>query len=153
MCTKWLINSATIVGLDQLTKYLSVRYLSFNQDFPVLPGFDLTLRHNTGAAFSFLANASGWQRWFFILLALTMSVIIYFWLRRLSPQAKQEGFALSLILGGALGNFIDRLVHGYVIDFILLHYERWEWPAFNIADSAICIGAILLLPSLWKKSP
>ena len=147
----WLANAVAIIGLDQLTKYLSVRYLSFNQELSLLPGCDLTLRHNTGAAFSLLADASGWQRWFFVLLAITMSVIICIWLKRLPSDAKQEGFALSLILGGALGNLIDRLIHGYVIDFILLHYQKWQWPAFNVADTAICVGAVLLIPLLLKN--
>ncbi len=153
----WLLNAGFVMGLDQLTKYLSTRYLMLNDQISIFPGLDLTLRHNTGAAFSFLANASGWQRWFFIGLALLMSTIIYVWLGRLYSceryvtRAKQEGFALSLILGGAIGNVIDRLMHGYVIDFILLYYEKWQWPAFNLADSAICVGAILLFPVLFKK--
>jgi len=148
----WLASSAWVIGLDQFTKYLSIRYLTFDQEVSVLPGFALTLRHNTGAAFSFLASASGWQRWFFILLALVMSTIMFIWLGRLSEHAKQESFALSLILGGALGNLIDRLIHGYVVDFILLYYQKWQWPAFNVADTAICIGTILLIPILCKKN-
>ncbi len=155
----WLASAVLVVGLDQLTKYLSIRYLTFYDQVPIIPGFALTLRHNTGAAFSLLDNASGWQRWFFIILALVMSIIIYIWLGRLSlrvkhySQAKREAFALSLILGGALGNLIDRLNHGYVIDFILLYYKNWQWPAFNIADTAICIGALLLIPLLFRNPP
>lgn len=151
MRKQWIVLSAVVVGLDQFTKYLSTQNLTFQESLKILPGFDLTLRHNTGAAFSFLANAAGWQRWFFIGLALVMSSIIYVWLGRLSAKDKQEAFGLSLILGGALGNVIDRIIHGYVIDFILLYYQDWQWPAFNLADSAICLGVVLLIPTLFKK--
>lgn len=152
MRKKWILLSVIVVGLDQFTKYLSAQHLAAVDVIKVLPGFDLTLRHNTGAAFSFLANAAGWQRWFFIGLALLMSVIIYIWLGRVEAKNKHEAFGLSLILGGAIGNLIDRMVHGYVIDFILLYYKNWQWPAFNLADSAICLGVIFLIPNLLKKS-
>ncbi len=147
----WLFISGLVIVLDQLTKFWSTEHLS---EIPIriLPGLDLTLRYNTGAAFSFLADASGWQRWFFVGLAFGVTIVIYLWLRRLSRDDRQEGLALSLILGGALGNVIDRLCHGYVIDFILLYYQRWEWPAFNLADSAICLGVILLTPILLKEA-
>lgn len=151
MRKQWIILSAVVIILDQFTKFLSTLYLTFSKSIKVLPGFDLTLRHNTGAAFSFLANASGWQRWFFIGLALAMSSIIYVWLGRVEAKNKQEALGLSLILGGALGNLIDRIIHGYVIDFILLYYKDWQWPAFNLADSAICLGVIFLIPILFKK--
>lgn len=152
MRKQWIPLSILIVGFDQLTKYLSARYLSFSESLPIFPGFDLTLRHNTGAAFSFLADASGWQRWLFVMLALVMCGIIYIWLGKLSLEERQEALGLSLIFGGALGNLLDRITHGYVIDFILLYYEKWQWPAFNLADTAICIGAALLVPILFKKS-
>ena len=147
-----IVIAAVVVGLDQLTKYLSTQHLTLVDSIKVFPGFDLTLSHNTGAAFGFLANAAGWQRWFFIGLALVMSSIIYVWLGRLSAKNKQEAFGLSLILGGALGNLVDRIIHGYVTDFILLYYKDWQWPAFNLADSAIFLGVVLLMPTLFKKN-
>jgi signal peptidase II len=150
---KWLIVAALVIGFDQITKYLSTVHLASIHALPVFPGLDLSLRYNTGAAFSFLANAGGWQHWFFIGLALVVSAIIYLWLGRLSVQDKQEGLALSLILGGAIGNLMDRLTEGAVIDFIVLYYnQQWQWPAFNLADSAIFVGVLLLIPILWKKS-
>jgi len=147
----WLGISVLVIGLDQFTKYLSTLHLALVNSIPVFPGFDLTLRHNTGAAFNLLAGASGWQRWFFIGLALVVGVVIYIWLSKLSPKEKQEGLALSLILGGAIGNLIDRIVNGQVTDFILLYYKEWQWPVFNLADTAICIGVLLLVPILFKK--
>lgn len=151
MRKKWMILSAVVVGLDQFTKYLSTQHLAAVDAIKVLPGFDLVLSHNTGAAFGFLANSAGWQRWFFISLALVMSGIIYVWLGRLSVKDKQEAFGLSMILGGAIGNLVDRVMHGYVTDFIVLYYKNWQWPAFNLADSAICLGVVLLIPTLFKK--
>jgi signal peptidase II len=141
----WICIAVFIVMLDQITKYLSTQYLRFDDWITVFPGFALTLRHNTGAAFNFLANADGWQRWFFVGLAMVVSSIIYTWMGRLTPQNKSEGFALSLILGGALGNLVDRVADGYVTDFVLLYYKSWQWPAFNIADSAIFLGVVFLL--------
>lgn len=152
MREQWIIVSAIVVGFDQITKYLSTQHLTLVDKIKVFPGFDLTLRHNTGAAFNFLANAAGWQRWFFIGLALVVSSIIYVWLGRLTAKDKQEAFALSLILGGAVGNLLDRVTYGYVTDFILLYYKHWEWPAFNVADSAIFLGVVFLLPTLFKKN-
>ncbi len=151
MRKQWIALSAVVVGLDQLTKYIVTQHLTLMDSIKILPSFDLALRHNTGAAFSFLADAAGWQRWFFIGLALVMSSIIYVWLGRIRAKNKQEAFGLSLILGGALGNVIDRIIHGYVIDFILLYYKEWQWPAFNLADSAICLGVVFLIPTLFKK--
>ncbi len=148
---QWIMVSAFVVGFDQISKYLSTQHLMLVDKIKVFPGFDLTLRHNTGAAFNFLANAAGWQRWFFIGLAIVVSLVIYVWLGRLTAKDKQEAFALSLILGGAVGNLLDRISYGYVTDFILLYYKDWEWPAFNIADSAIFLGVVLLLPTLFKK--
>ena len=140
-----------IIGVDQLTKVLSSHYLKSINFVSILPGFGLTLRHNKGAAFSFLAEASGWQRWFLVGIAILVSVVIYHWLKKISVKERSEGIALTLILGGALGNLIDRIFHGHVIDFILLYYKSWQWPAFNIADSAICTGVAMLIPSLFKR--
>jgi signal peptidase II len=112
----------------------------------LLPFLELTLLYNTGAAFSFLADASGWQRWFFVALGLLVSAAILFWLRQLDPRRHRLLAAgLALIMGGALGNVIDRLWHGHVIDFIHFHWKQWEFPAFNMADSSITIGAGLLI--------
>jgi signal peptidase II len=112
---------------------------------PVLPSFNLMLTYNPGAAFSFLAGAGGWQRWFFLSLGTAISIALVVWLTRLRPEEKRLGLALALILGGAIGNLIDRAWLGQVIDFIQLYYDRWYWPTFNIADSAISIGAALLV--------
>ena len=110
-----------------------------------MPYFNLTYVHNTGAAFSFLSEAGGWQRWFFAGLAILISAVIAVWLARLKQHETLLAMALSLVLGGAIGNLIDRLVYGYVIDFLDVYYGNWHWPAFNIADSAITLGVILML--------
>ncbi|MDG4554296.1 MAG: signal peptidase II [Candidatus Competibacter sp.] len=145
----WL--SGSVIVLDQVTKLLAETLLTFHQPVPVLPSFNLLLTYNTGAAFSFLAGAGGWQRWFFLGLGLLVSIGLIVWLRRLQPAEKRLATALALILGGAIGNLIDRAWLGQVIDFIQLYYQRWYWPAFNVADSAITVGAVLLvLDSLWS---
>ena len=115
------------------------------ESIAIMPFFKLTYVHNTGAAFSFLSEAGGWQRWFFAGLALMMSIVIAIWLTRLKKHETLLAVALSLVLGGAVGNLIDRLAYGYVIDFLDVYYESWHWPAFNIADSAITLGVILML--------
>ena len=146
----WL--SGSVVVLDQVTKFLAETLLTFHQPVPVLSWFNLLLTYNTGAAFSFLADAGGWQRWFFLGLGLLISIGLIVWLRRLQPTEKWLAAALALILGGAIGNLIDRAWLGQVIDFIQLYYQRWYWPAFNIAHSAITVGAVLLvLDSLWPN--
>lgn len=142
---KWLWLSLFVVVLDQLTKYLADSLLNWGQPVPVLPFFNLTLLYNTGAAFSFLSDAGGWQRWFFVLLALGVSGVLVHWLRRLPRGQLRLALSLSLILGGAIGNVIDRVWLGHVVDFIQLYYRDWYWPAFNLADSAITIGAVLLV--------
>ncbi|NJN46248.1 MAG: lipoprotein signal peptidase [Candidatus Competibacteraceae bacterium] len=137
--------SATVIGLDQFSKWLAESALTFQQPLPVLPSFNLTLMYNRGAAFSFLASAGGWQRWFFVILSAVVSVILVIWLSRLKVGQGRLAIALALVLGGAVGNLIDRLLYGHVIDFIQVYYDRWYWPAFNVADSAITIGAFLLI--------
>lgn len=141
----WL--TATIIILDQATKYLAETLLVMHQPVPVLPSFNLMLTYNTGAAFSFLRDAGGWQRWFFLGLGTAVSIGLIIWLYRLKPEEKWLMTALALVLGGAVGNLIDRAWLGHVIDFIQLYYDRWYWPTFNIADSAISIGAVLLVLS------
>ena len=150
--TQWLWLSAFVIGLDQWTKWLTVKHLDLYDRIYLLPFLDLTHRRNTGAAFSFLADAGGWQRWFFVTLALVVSVVIMFWLRSTPARGHlRQAMGLALILGGALGNVIDRALHGYVVDFILVHYNDWYFPAFNVADSAITLGAgLLILDALWE---
>ena len=134
-----------VLLLDQVTKLLVDAKLAMHQPLPLMPMFSLTKVYNPGAAFSFLGDAGGWQRWFFIALSLGVSLFLFFWLRRLGPRDGRIALALALILGGAIGNLIDRLVYGYVIDFLDVYYGDWHWPTFNIADSAIFIGACLLI--------
>jgi signal peptidase II len=142
---KWLNLSALVIIFDQLTKWLMSNWLDLYQTVAVVPYFNLTLAHNYGAAFSFLASAGGWQRWFFTLLAVVVSIVLIVWMKRLKAQARLEAISLALILGGAIGNVIDRVLHGYVIDFLDVYVGSYHWPAFNIADSAICVGAVLLI--------
>ena len=158
---KWLWLAALVIVLDQGSKYLASQLLTLYQSVDFIPFLKFTLLHNKGAAFSFLSSAGGWQRWLFTLLALVVSVIIVAWLRRLSPQEKWQAMGLALILGGALGNVIDRISHGYVVDFLDFYYPAEQclplfyqvhtmvaechWPAFNIADSAISIGVVVLI--------
>jgi signal peptidase II len=142
---KWLWVSVLVIVLDQLTKLWAVSALNYAEPVAVIPFFNLTLLHNTGAAFSFLSEAGGWQRWFFALVALVISGVILLWLRRLPRDKVWLAVALALVLGGALGNVWDRLTLGYVIDFLDLYYRGWHWPAFNLADSAIFVGAAMLI--------
>lgn len=142
---KWLWLSLITIGLDQYTKYIASTELQYNVPVEVMPSFNWLLVHNTGAAFSFLSDASGWQRWFFVILTIVVGGMIFVWLRKLTAGQSWLAAALALILGGAVGNVIDRLWHGYVIDFIQWYYGSYYWPAFNIADSAIMLGAAILI--------
>jgi len=142
---KWLWLSLLAVILDQASKLVIDGSMQLYQSIPVTPFFSLTYVHNTGAAFSFLSDAGGWQRWAFAGLALTISIVIAVWLTKLQKHETLLAVALSLILGGAVGNLIDRLAYGYVIDFLDVYYGNWHWPAFNIADSAITLGVALML--------
>lgn len=143
---RWLWLSALVIVLDQVSKILISHHMSLFQSIRLTSFFELTLLHNTGAAWSFLSQASGWQRWFFIGLGLVVSAGIMIWLRRL-PRARHRlfGFGLALVLGGALGNVIDRVTYGYVIDFLDFFYRNHHWPPFNLADSSICVGAALVI--------
>jgi signal peptidase II len=136
-----------VLALDQITKFWIVGRFRLGERLEVVPGlFDLTLVYNPGAAFSFLAAADGWQRWFFVAIGIAASAFIVYLLVRHAGQQRLFAFALSLILGGAIGNVIDRLIHGQVVDFLLAHWQdRWYFPAFNVADSAITVGAVLLI--------
>lgn len=139
----WLI--LLLLGLDQLTKQLVHQNMALYDSIELLPFFNLTYVRNYGAAFSFLSDAGGWQRWFFTILAVVISTVIAVWMSRLPRQQIKLGLALSLVFAGAIGNLIDRSIYGYVIDFFHLYYQTWHYPAFNIADSAICIGAALII--------
>ncbi|MGK0498564.1 MAG: signal peptidase II [Oceanicoccus sp.] len=140
-----LLIAVVIILLDQWTKSLASEQLVYGLPVEIFPVFNLTLMHNTGAAFSFLADAGGWQRWFFTAVALIISIILVVWLWRLKANEKLMLISLSCILGGAIGNLWDRVALGYVVDFISVHYNDWYFPAFNIADSAITIGAGLMI--------
>lgn len=146
---RWLWLAATILVADQLTKAAVVATLREGGGWDVTSFFALVLTYNTGAAFSFLAGASGWQRWFFAAIACAAAIIIVMLLRRGGTRMYSAG--LALILGGALGNLVDRLLLGKVIDFLLFHYAQWAYPAFNVADSAITIGAGLLIIDSFRR--
>jgi len=152
---RWLPLAVGVVAADQLSKGWIERAFALYDSVPVLPVLDITRLHNPGAAFSFLAGAGGWQRWAFTALALGVSVAILVWLRGV-PARSQLALAagLALILGGAIGNVLDRIEHGFVVDFIHVHWGRAYFPAFNVADAAITVGAgLLLLDALleWRR--
>lgn len=147
----WLGLALIVIVLDQITKTLIVGQFSLHESVPVTSFFNIVRAHNTGAAFSFLAGASGWQRWFFVGLGIAASLFIVWMLRR-HPEQTLFCFAVSMILGGALGNVIDRLLHGYVVDFLDFHFQflsplfpGGHFPSFNVADSAITVGAACLI--------
>lgn len=147
----WLALSAVILVLDLVTKYLASSHLDYALPVNVIPGFfNLTLLHNTGAAFSFLATESGWQRWFFIALASLVSLALIKWLQTLQGD-RWMAIAITLILGGALGNLYDRITLGYVVDFLHFFWDDYHFPAFNIADTAISIGAAMMILDLFRK--
>ena len=152
---RWLAVAAIVVGLDQWTKLLILSNFAEFDSIVLLPVLEFMRLHNEGAAFSFLAGASGWQRWLFIVLGIAVSIGITVWLYKLPSRGQSLlAAALSLVMGGAIGNVIDRARFGYVIDFIRVHYEQWYFPAFNVADSAITVGAgLLILDSLLHAKP
>ena len=147
---KYLWISLVVIALDLYTKHLASTLLDYGISVPVLPIFKFTLLHNTGAAFSFLADQSGWQRWFFAVLALVVSGILVKWLATLKND-RWLAVAIALVLGGALGNLYDRVVFGYVVDFLHFHWENNHFPAFNIADTAITIGAIMMALDIFRQ--
>ncbi|HEY5780945.1 MAG TPA: signal peptidase II [Lysobacter sp.] len=151
----WLSLSAVIIVLDQLTKLWVLNSLPEHTAVPVIEGvWNWYRTYNTGAAFSFLSDAGGWQRYFFVVLALAISVLLGYWLARTSRRDWKNALPYSLVIGGALGNVIDRLLHGHVVDFIQWYWRDHYWPAFNIADSAIVAGAIgIALFGLFGKDP
>ncbi|MDJ0738208.1 MAG: signal peptidase II [Gammaproteobacteria bacterium] len=139
----WL--SGLVVAVDQITKFWIMATFDEYEVLVVWPVFNLTLVYNTGAAFSFLADAGGWQRWFFISLGVVVTTVMVVWLRRLQPGERLTGYGLALVIGGAIGNIIDRVWLGKVVDFLQWHWQDWYWPSFNVADSAITLGVVLLL--------
>ena len=142
----WLSLSAVVIALDQITKQIVLATLTPYTPHAVVPGLlNWTLAFNTGAAFSFLHDAGGWQRWLFSALAIGVCIVLVGWLRRLPRGEWRTALPLALVIGGALGNLIDRIRLGRVTDFIEVYYQQWSWPAFNVADSAISVGAVLLI--------
>lgn len=148
---RWLWLALLVIALDLGTKALASSLLTYADPVPVFPLFNLTLLHNTGAAFSFLADAAGWQRWFFVILALGVSVGLVLWLKSLKRDETWIAVAIALILGGALGNVYDRVVHGYVVDFLHFYWQDYHFPAFNLADTAITIGAAMMILDMFRK--
>ena len=148
---RWLWLSLLVVILDQATKWLAEALLEPFRPLVLAPLLNLTLMYNEGAAFSFLSNAGGWQRWFFATFALVMTIALVIWLVRLAKSERVTAAALALVIGGAIGNLIDRVLTGRVVDFIDFYVNNWHWPAFNIADSAITLGIVLLLATAFRE--
>ncbi|MDR2172704.1 MAG: signal peptidase II [Burkholderiales bacterium] len=145
----WLLVSVLVIALDRLTKLWVYETFYSGEVRPVTSFFSLILTFNTGAAFSFLAGAGGWQRPFFIVISIVVCLVLLWWLLR--GGSRRLSLGLVLIIGGALGNLWDRIAYGRVIDFLLLHYQQWSYPAFNIADSAIVVGAVLLFADSMRQ--
>ncbi len=157
---KWLWITVIVIIVDQISKQVSLQLLVPFEPYPLIPYFNFSLTFNKGAAFSILSNAGGWQRWFFTFLAVGVSIFIFFWLKKLTSKEKLLAISLTMILGGAIGNVIDRIIYGHVIDFIdwfyysstdclpffyQINHASCHWPTFNMADSAIFVGVILML--------
>lgn len=147
----WLAIAAVVAVLDQITKIAISKAFTFGESLPITSFFNLVLTYNKGAAFSFLAAESGWQRYFFTAIAVAAVAFIIHLLRR-HPGQRMFSWALALILGGAIGNLIDRVLYGHVIDFLDFHANNWHWPAFNVADSAICVGAVMFILDELRRS-
>jgi len=149
---RWYILSVSVAIIDQLTKYAVTQNFLYGAHENVFPGLNLLLIHNTGAAFSFLSDAGGWQRWLFLTISLVVSIVLVVWLYRLKKPQFFLSLSLALVLGGAIGNLYDRIFLGYVIDFVDVYYKNYHWPVFNVADASITLGAVfLLLESLMVK--
>jgi signal peptidase II len=144
-CLAWLLLSIVIIAADLLSKHWASNNLTLYSSQEITSWLNFHLAHNRGAAFSFLHDANGWQRWFFSSVSSIVSIILLVWLWQTPRNAWRQALALSLVLGGAIGNLVDRLYLGYVVDFIDVHYAGWHWPAFNIADAAITVGVALLV--------
>ena len=150
---KWLWLSLGVILIDQATKQIAEAQLSLHDPVNFMPYFDWYLTYNTGAAFSLLADAGGWQRWLFTIIAIVVSAVIVQWIRKLPPEDSLTALSLGLILGGAIGNLIDRILLGHVIDYIQIWLGSYPFPAFNIADAAISVGAALLILSSFFGVP
>lgn len=148
----WFSLSFCVIILDQITKLWINNHFQLYDSQAIFPSLNLTLLYNPGVAFSFLADAGGWQRWFFTGLSSIISIFLITWIIRLDARQRWLSCAIALILGGAIGNLIDRVVYGYVIDFIDVYYRHWHWPAFNVADSAISVGAVMLFIDLFWEN-
>ncbi len=152
----YLLISILIFTVDRITKVCALQWLTPYSPKLIFPGLNFTLVFNHGAAFSFLSEQSGWQRVVLSVISLVVSVILAYLIHRLKPEQRLQGVALSCVLGGALGNLWGRFLHGFVVDFIDVYVQwsgsQWHWPAFNIADSAICIGVVLLLVDNWRQA-
>lgn len=149
----WLLIAVAVVALDLWTKSLATQMLQYGRPVEILPVLDFTLLHNRGAAFSFLSSAGGWQRWVFTVIALAVSIVLVVWTLQLKPHERWLSVTLPLILGGALGNLYDRLTLGYVVDFVHFHWQGRYFPAFNIADAAITVGAIMMIIDAFWLQP
>ncbi|MEM1404559.1 MAG: signal peptidase II [Pseudomonadota bacterium] len=148
----WYVLALCVLIADQASKVLASKELLYAVPQEVFFWLNMTLHHNEGAAFSFLSDAGGWQRWFFAVLAVAVSTTLVVWLRQLTREQRWLALGLSLVLGGAIGNLVDRLRLGYVVDFISVHYETWYFPTFNVADAAISVGATLIvIDSIWPQ--
>ncbi|WP_404390925.1 signal peptidase II [Pseudoalteromonas phenolica] len=141
----WLVLSLLLFAVDYITKAVVVANMKLYESIEILPIFNFTYMHNYGAAFSFLSDAGGWQRWFFSSIAVVISLLLTYWLKKLPAKNWVLCGAYAMVIGGAIGNLVDRLVHGYVVDFLHFYYQDWHYPAFNVADIAIVCGAGLLL--------
>ncbi len=146
----WLWLSLFILAADQISKQLAESAIQLYERVALLPHLNLTLAYNRGAAFSFLSDQGGWQRWFFSVLAMVVTLVLVVWLRQLDRANRWTAISLSLIIGGAVGNLVDRLLFGHVIDFIDFYYGQWHWPAFNVADSAITVGVVMMLADAFR---
>ncbi|MRI33728.1 signal peptidase II [Endozoicomonas sp. OPT23] len=150
----WLWLSTLVLILDQLSKHAVVKSFYLYEQLSVVPSFfSLTLAYNSGAAFSFLSDQGGWQRWFFVGIASVVSLMLVSWLHRMKAEENWQACAMALILGGALGNLYDRIVNGYVVDFLLVYYKDWYFPSFNLADVGITIGAGMLIIDMFRPQP
>jgi signal peptidase II len=147
---KWLWLSLLVFVFDQASKLWVVSNFELYESIQLFPSLNFTYVHNLGAAFSFLSSAGGWQRWFFVGVALIATTVLLIWLRKLKPSERWMAVTISLVLGGAIGNLYDRISYGYVIDFIDVYYKAHHWPVFNIADAAISIGVVMMLIDAFK---
>jgi len=148
---RWLWITLLVIAIDHYTKVLIQQSMQPYESWYVMPSLNLTLQYNKGAAFSFLDSAAGWQLWIFGILAVGISLILMRWMQKISAKQRWLAIALALIIGGALGNLWDRISYGHVIDFIDIYAGHWHWPVFNIADSAICVGAFMLIIDSFSK--